>query len=44
MAAVILANCGVDGCAPVPMWIGLPLGAIGLAAIVVTLLDLWRRR
>jgi hypothetical protein len=44
MPDVILANCGVDGCAPVPSWIAWPLGVFGAVVLVLTLLDLWRRR
>jgi hypothetical protein len=36
-----LANCGLHGCPPVPLWVSLPMAVIGVAAIVVTL---WPRR
>lgn len=39
---MILANRAA-GCGPVPMWIGIPMGAVGLAAIVLTLVDLFRK-
>lgn len=41
---MILANCGLHGCPPVPLWIGIPMGLVGLAVIVLTICDLIRRR
>lgn len=42
-----LANCGLKPCPELPLWVTVPLGIVGLAAIVVTLLGLFgkgRRR
>lgn len=39
---MVLANCGPDGCPPVPLWISVPIGVVGALAILVVLFS--RRR
>lgn len=40
---MILANCSLSGCPPVPAWVAWPLAIIGIVGIVITVAN-WRDR